>query len=263
MLSRPDSAFVARVAGAEFSGREFDHEPGFYVRGVEGLLLGGSTSYEKVASGVGDGDGEYDSPNVRTDPRIITLSGFVYGRSMWELGQLLIQLSGLLARRGDSDWFEWEEFGQQFRAEVRRGADSPARRRGSTGLADYTIRFRAPSQRVYGKTYPAAGPGSSIVLRNRGNFTTLPVLEVTGTMPSGYTLAAGPGRYVVTQALAAGQTHRIDMRNRVLFRNGSAQSRAVSRADALGIPPASRRTFSIEPVSGAGQLTSASFDTFI
>lgn len=263
MFTKPDSAFIARVAGVEFVGRTFNYQPGYYVTGVEGLLMGGSVGYEQIASGTGDGHGELDMPNVRTDPRIITLTGFAYGRSMWELGQLLMRLSGILARRSDKGDFVWEEFGQTFRTEVRRGQDTPARRRGTTGFADFTIRFRAPSQRFFGPAGAPVGPAASITLTNRGNYSMFPIVEVTGSMPAGYTLIAGPGRYIVTQALASGQTHRIDMIDRVLYLDGTAQTGGVSRADALGVPPSTSRAFSIEPVSGSGQIKATPVDTYI
>ncbi|MDJ1113241.1 hypothetical protein [Microbacterium dauci] len=263
MLVPPDSSFVADVAGLTFVGRDFDHQPGYYVTGVEGLILGGSTSYEQLASGGRYSDGELDLPNDRTGPRIITLTGFAYGRTMWELGRLLIALSGALAERNDVGPFDWLEFGERFSTLVRRGTNAPARRRGSTGFADFTIRFRAPSQRVYGASRGLIGPASAITLENRGNFHTLPIITITGNMPGGYQLTAAGFEYVVEQALAPGQTHTVDMRDRILLRNGVAQPGAVSKAERIAIPAGHLRTITLDPVSGSGQISAVEFDTYI
>lgn len=263
MLIPTDSAFFARVAGLDFTGRAFDHEPGYYVTATEGLLLGGTTSYESIPSGTGRGDGEADVENVRTSPRIVTLTGFAYARTMWDLGQRIHRLAAALAEPDEAGWFKWREFGEQYRAWVRRGKDSPARRLGSTGRAEFTIRFRAPSQRIIGQKHPRVGPAQSIVLKNRGSYHALPVLRVTGDLPAGYRLTDGRGEYVVTQSLAPGQTHKVDMRDRILFRGGAAQPGAVSRPGLLAVPKFGKTTITLIPNAGSGQVSGENTDNYI
>lgn len=254
--------FNAYCEGVTFTGRRFDWTPGVYVTGVEGILGGASTSYESIASGAGDGDGEFDTPNVRTGPRVITISGFVYQRTMIELGHEMRRLDGLLVARSDLATFGWEEFGDDFWTRVRRGSGGSVRRRGATKFADYTIRFRAPTQPYFGEKR-TAGPGTSLQLLNRGTYPARPVFTVTGAMPSGYKLAAGGVEYIVTQAIAGGQTHRIDMRTLMLQLNGVAQVGAVSAPRRIEVPPMSPLTMSLVPVAGAGQVSADWADSFM
>jgi hypothetical protein len=251
--------FEARVDGVTFSGRRFDWTPGVYVKGVEGLLGGGPTEHESIASGVGDGLGEFDVANVRTGPRIIVLAGFVYERTMFGLGHKLRQLDGVLGR--GPGVFSWTEYGETFWTRVRRGASSPPRRRGATGFADFTIRFRAPSQAYFGEGH-AAGPGTSLQLINRGNDDALPVVTVTGSMPTGYRLIGGGATYAVVQALAAGQTHRVDMTDRILLRDGVAQPGGASSPKQIAVPAFGTTTLQLIPNSGTGQASAAWSDTF-
>lgn len=263
MLVPSDTSFLATLGELEFTGRRFDHEPGYYVQATEGLLLGGITSYESISSGTGRGDGEADVENVRTAARIIALTGFVYARTMWDLGQMIHRLAAALAEPEESDWFAWQEFGDQYRTRVRRGRDSPPVRRGATGRADFTVRFRAPSQRIYGTEHPVVGPARSVVLQNRGSYHALPILTVTGDMPTGYRLTDGASEYIVTQPLAPGDTDVIDMRNRLLVRNGQSQPGAVSRPGRLVVPKFSRATITLVPRSGNGQLWGVNADNYI
>lgn len=250
--------FNAYCEGLAFTGRRFDHTPGVYVTDVEGLLGGGSTSYESIPSGAGDGIGEHDVPNVRTGPRIITLTGFVFERTMRELGDQMRRLDGLVR---DSATFSWEEFGATFSTRVRRGAGGRNRKRGGTGFADYTIRFRAPSQLYYGELH-SAGPGTSIVLPNRGNEAARGIFTMTGTAPS-YKLTSGGVEYVVGRSLA-GRTHKVDMRDLILLENGVAVPGAVTSARRILIPPfTANATVTAVPTSGTIQLTGISADTYV
>lgn len=250
--------FRAYCEGVTFAGRRFDHTPGAYVTGVDGLAGGGTTSYESIPSGVGDGLGEHDTPNVRTGPRVITLTGFLYERSMRDLGYSIRRLDGLVR---DSAVFSWEEYGETFSTGVRRGSGGSVRRRGSTRFADFTIRFRAPSQLYYGELH-TAGPGASIVLPNRGNEPARPILTMTGTATS-YKLTSGGVEYVVGRSLA-GRTHTVDMRDLILLEDGVAVPGAVTSARRILIPKFSPgATVAAVPTGGTIQLSGKSADTFV
>lgn len=229
-----DRLFEAQLSSRVFTGRTFRWQPGFYVTRVEGLLGGGSVSYESVA--LADGDGEFDLPNRRDEPRVITFSGFAYADSMWELGRLIRQLDGLLAARDASDELSWTEFGEWFSTTVRRGRGCSVTRRGATGFADFTMRFRAPSQRIYG---PATrfGPGTSLALSHRGTYPAPAVFTVPGPHP-GFTLT-GPGgrRFVVSQPAGAGHEHTVDMRTGAVALDGARQYGVSPRADVWMVPP--------------------------
>ena len=229
-----DTAFRARVAGVEFTGRRFRHEPGLYVSDVDGLLSGGDVRSTSIA--LADGDGEYDLPNQRTEPRIITLTGFAYASSMRELGEMIRRLNGLLAGKDARAAFTWEEFGETWHTYARRGAGSRVSRRGATGFADFTARFRAPSQRYYGDVQ-RLGPAASFELVHRGNYDAQPTFEVAGPH-SGFTITGPGGRaFTVTQAASAGQVHRVSMRTGQVRRNGALQTGVVSAGYVFSVPP--------------------------
>lgn len=260
---RPDTSFNAHVGDSEieFTGRRFDYTPGYYVKTVEGLILGGSTRYSSASSGAGDGEGEFDAPNLRVGPRIIVLTGFVYATSMRKLGHMLYQrLGGLLAERDDVDWFHWEEFGEGYRTEVRGGTNSPPKRRGSTGIADYTIRFRAPSQRAFGAEHPPVS-GTVITIPNEGSYHACPTLTITGSMP-GYRLVGDDGTvHVVTESISPGDTHVIDMTDGILVRNGVAEPSGIPRP--ITVPAHGHRTITLVPDSGSGLISCTPVDNYI
>lgn len=262
MLIDYGAHFEARCAGMTFTGRRFDHTPGIYVREVDGLMGGGSTKYDSLPSGIGIGDGESDAANRREDPRIISMTGFIYERTMLELGHTLRRLDALLAGRVGLTDFDWDEFGETFSTRVRRGQTQQPRRRGATRFADYTMRFRAPSQPYFGEPR-TAGPATTIHLKNKGTFEAVPVFTVTGNMPSGYKLVSAGVEYVVAQALAPGQTHRIDMRTLIVQRNGVAQPGGSSSPRFIGVPEHSVATVTLVPVAGTGQVSAAWSDSYI
>lgn len=258
---RPGVLFNAFLDGVTFHGTEPSFDPGVYVTEVDGLLDGGDVNHESLSSGAGDGDGEFDTPNRRTEGRVIVFSGYILGSSMWDLGKRITQLRGLLA--GDElKPLSWVEFGEEYHAWVRRGSGWRVARRGDTMYADFTVRFRAPSQRILGaeKTVP---PGTSILLVNRGNFPACPTFTVTGVMPSGYSLVGGGKSYVVSQGLASGQTHSVDMYDAILLRNGVAQPGGASSPRPLLVPPSGALTVNLVPVSGAGTVSAVFRPTFV
>lgn len=227
------AGFRAFVGGAEFTGRRFDRRPGFYVREVEGLLGGANVSPSSVPSLYGDG--ELDLPNRRDTARTIRLTGFVYAESMTDLGYALRQLDGILAASRDAEPFAWTEFGQSFHTMVRRGVSAPPQRRGKTGFADYTIRFRAPKQVYYGEAHEFTA-GQNVI--QHGTYPSRPLLQVTGAKADGYTIT-GPGgrRVVVVRPLVAGTPHLIDMRRGGLYENGVRQTSAISVYEPWAIDP--------------------------
>lgn len=259
---RPGVAFEAWCQGVHFHGTAPDDAPGIYVTTVDGLLDGGDTTHDSITSGSGDGDGEFDTPNLRTDPRIITFTGYIQEWSMFTLEQQMMRLRGLLAARGSSGVLTWNEFGSSYETGVRRGAGCRVVRRGDTLYADFTVRFRAPSQRILGAEL-AVPAGVSIQVRNEGNYPACPVLTVTGNMPSGYTLTGAGKAYVVTQSLAPGQVHMVDMYDGILFRDGVAQPGGASYPRPILIPPNTVTTVTLTPVLGSGMVAATVRDTYI
>lgn len=257
-MSQPDATFSARIAPMLF-GREGDSPYGFHVDEVDGLSVG---EVQEVGVAQSNGTGQLDLDNIIRDPRLVTISGVAKAKSMWELGKMEDLARGTLALPSSSGDLIWNEYGRTRTCHVRRYRGWRFERIGSTGAAEYTARFRAPSQLVFGDTTDL-GPGTSLRAVNRGQFSAYPVIVITGTMPDGYRITAGGRSYIVTQALAAGQTHTIDMYDGVLLRNGAAQVRAVLAAPILTVPPNGHRTFVLDPVSGSGQMRITVRDTYI
>lgn len=129
-------------------------------------------------------------------------------------------------------------------------------------IASYEVRVEAPGAFLFGETN-TFGPGTSVPVHHYGNAPAVPIIEVTGTMPSGY-MVTGPGgaQFIVSQALASGQTHRLDFDNGWLYRNNVLQQGGVSRAETFVIKPGVPATVTLSPVSGSGQMTVKVPDTF-
>lgn len=129
-------------------------------------------------------------------------------------------------------------------------------------IASYEVRVEAPGAFLYGDRN-TFGPGTSVPVHHYGNAAAVPVIEVTGTMPSGYTVTGPSGaQFIVSQALTSGQTHRLDFDNGWLYRNNVLQQGGVSRAETFVIKPGSPATLTLSPVSGSGQMTVKVPDTF-
>lgn len=256
-MSSVDALFSASVGRVTF-GREHGSLHGLHVDEVDGLSVG---EVQEVGVAQYDGTGQHDIPNVMRDPRIITINGTVHARSMWELGHFEDLLRDCLIGKTETAPFVWREYGRTRWCQVRRYRGWAFTRIDGTGLATFTARFRAPSQLIFGDetTY---GPATSVEVVNRGTFAAYPVIEVTGSMPSGYSITSNGRSYVVAQGLSAGQTHTVDMRNGVLLRNGVAQVGAVTAPRKL-LSPTGRRTFTLDPVSGSGLMTLTHRDTYV
>lgn len=248
----------ARVEGVDFTGEKFRNVRGCYITEATGLLGGVDPTLPSVSL-VG-GDGLADLPNTRSDPRVITLTGFLYSPDLRELGSMIRRVDGILADPESRGPFMWSEFGEWFYATVRRGRGSRTIRRGSTGRADFTLVLRAASQRYYGLDPVPFGPASSVVAFHRGNYPAQPMIQIPGPH-TGFTIT-GPGglEYTTTQDAGAGQVHEVNMRTGQLFLDGAAQTQAVTSADVWTIPAGARVPMSI---TGAPSMTVRVPDTYI
>lgn len=208
-----------------------------------------------------NGHGAFDQPNWLA-PRDITIKGFAQARTVRELEAMRDQLTGCLADAAGKIVVEYR--GRTTWATVRRGLSRPTFKSvGGTRYGTFEISLWARNPRKFGEVQ-VAGPGTSVTAFHYGNFSASPELLVTGVMPSGYRVNGPDGRqFVVSQALAAGQTHRIDMSTGWLYRNGVLQTGAVSSARIWTVPSGVRVTHTLVPVSGSGQLTVRTPDTYI
>ena len=206
--------------------------------------------------------GEFDAPTYQ-GPRVVSVDGWALATSERQLAHLRSVVTGLGA---DGQLVRWmvDHQGQSLWADARRGDKSTFEDDGIRyGLlrASFFIQSVCPDPRKYGDVKSFPGPTATVF--HYGNFPALPVIEVTGSLPSGYTVASQGHAFVVSQALAAGQTHRLDMRRGWLYRNGLLQMGAVAVADTFTVPPGVSVPVVFTPVSGSGQMTVTVTDTFI
>lgn len=244
--------FRLHLDGLEFDGG--DGKPRYTVATVSGLE---SVGIRRDSTDRPNAHGSFPAPGF-FDARRISWSGLVLTTSAGEQDHAIRDLSGLLG--GGTERLTAQGSSRVW-SDVRRvSVESRILRPEET--ASYSIVVEAPDPLLYGET-ATFGPAASASVYHYGNTDAAPDVTITGTMPSGYRVN-GPGgaQYIVTQALAAGQTHRIDFNTGWLYRNGVMQQGAVSRAQTFTIPPGAPSTMSLTPVSGSGLMTVKLTDTF-
>lgn len=254
----PDSLLNVRIGGIEFEG-----DP----RSDHGYVIepGGLSGWDESTPGRQSGGerpnahGAFNVPLFRT-ARTITVTGHILARSGFEFEHMKERLTGLGAD-GTRPRLQVEKLLGTMWTDVRvmsaRTVDMDAR----TG--SFIVQMVANDPRRF-RELNEFGPGTSLSVFHRGNTVGIPVIRVTGTMPSGYTINGPNGRsYVVTQALTSGQEHEIRMRTGWLYRNGAVQRTAVSRMETWGIPAGQPVAMSLTPASGSGQMTVSQYDTFM
>ena len=201
--------------------------------------------------------GEFDLPVTR-GPRTVTLKGQAVARNAFELGRLRSAWTGIGA---DGDRFPITvDHQDETLSATARTIDARFKDTGNRGRrcrAEVSLELLCADPRKYGTITEVSG--NTVTVANRGNFPASPVVTVAGPR-SGYTITGPEGReYQVTQALAAGQTHRIDFRTGLLYRNGSPQLGAIGRAELWAIPPGRQISMAIS----SGSMTVSVADTFI
>lgn len=244
--------FLLSLEGLEFDGG--DGDPTYTVATVSGLE---SVGIRREDTARPNAHGSFPAPGF-FDVRRISWSGLVLTKSVADQEHAIRALSGLLGGRTarltiHGDTTVW--------ADVRRvSVEARVLRTGET--ASYSIVVEAPDPFLYGST-ATFGPATSVLVYQYGTADAAPDVTITGAMPSGYRVN-GPGgaQYIVSQALASGQTHRIDFNTGWLYRNGVLQQGAVSRAQVFLIPRGPASTVSLTPVSGSGFMTVKLTDTF-
>lgn len=221
--------------GLLLSGRPFDYRPGAYLTGQRGLDFGSEVSFENLSAG--RGPGVADLPGVRDTPRGIELTGFLYHPSLLELGERRERLLGIYSDETILGPLSWRDFGLMRRAMVRRDS-ATAPRRGSTGFVDFTLKLRAPDQRIYGPEEPWTAWASSVEVVHRGQYPAPCKVQLRGTSATGYTLTGPNGRRViVTKPISGSTVHEYDSDSGLVLADGAVLEDGITRADSIELPP--------------------------
>lgn len=177
------------------------------------------------------------------DGRTVTLSGFCRADTVGKLDYYRALLSGLAAN-GNLTKLAVQDDTQTLFGYARIDAGMQWTLRRASLLAKWQTQFWLPNPRKYGSrnvfTDAKTGNGTSagVTLFHRGTFPASPRCTVTGTMPAGYTLNGPSGRhFVVTRALAAAETHVVDMEDGTLEVNGSLVYGGTADVDLWTVRP--------------------------
>ncbi len=252
----------ALLNGVQFFGWPIAFDRFMYLIGPGGI----EGWFEGVGGRRNGGDrpaahGSFDVPVFRSE-RTPSITGTILASSREELEHGKNRLTGLLADGEVGRLTVHGDYGSSW-ADVRQMGVKLGSVDGFE--ADFQIQFVASDPRRYGETQTFTG--TSVQPYHYGNATAIPVIEVTGSLPTGYRVNGPDGRqYRVGQALSSGQTHRIDMSTGWLYRNNVLQTAAgvVTRYQTWGIPPGSTGVaMSLTPNSGSGSMTVKVLDTFL
>ena len=234
-----------RIGGLLFEGDEGDCDFTIFKDGLRGWFDG--VSVRRDSAPRPSAHGEFPARGYRGG-RLITMEGRVHSSSPEKQEHLFSRLTGLLGD-GQTGRLVVDNAGSSKWADVQLD-DAPEITQEMYGqFARYRLQLWAVDPLRYGETREF---GSGVAAHHYGNAPSFPTLEVTGVYPSGYTVAAGGKSYVVSQALAGGQTHRIEMRTGALYRNGVRQIGGVSSASLWSVQPGQGLVHSL---SGSGSLT--------
>lgn len=207
--------------------------------------------------------GSFDAPGFLSG-RIVSITGTILGSSESMLDALVEELGGLLADGGESVLTVQDGSGDVTYARVRLGAETTIERFGDgSHTAAYQVQFRAADPRRYGEARTFTG--ASVVPYQRGNFPATPEVTVSGTFPGGYRIGYGGAEFIVSAALASGQSHVIDMRTGWVRRNGVVLPGAATRAELFTVKKG-RQTLamSVSPrTTGSGSLSVEVHDTYV
>lgn len=232
-----------RLGGLTFDGAEKDVEFSVFRDGLRGWFESVSVRRESIPRP--SAHGEFPARGYRGG-RMITLTGRIFSNSPADQEHKFDRLNGLLGD-GQTGRLVVDNAGSSRWADVQLDGEPEITQRMYGEFADYRLQLWAIDPLKYGETR-TFGPGAAY---HYGNAPSFPTFTVTGTYPSGYTISAGGESFVVSQALVAGQTHRIEMKTGALFRNNVRQISGVSSASRWAVDPGKALSHSL---SGSGSL---------
>lgn len=238
-----------------------------------GYPLTGNTR-DGVWKRLGDLEGWWDSPepkrvnaprtrgdgNFRTkidyEPRLITFNGRVISKNH----DYLHQAAGIITAlpfRGEKKLLvqghgptQWATVDPRGKVKVDFETDT---------YLNFQIPLEALDPFKYGDPYTVAGSSNTpAALFHRGTVEAWPVVTVTGTSSSGYTLTLNGKSVTVTRALTSGSPHTIDFRTGILRVGGVVSGGALATTNFSPVNPGLPQNMTIT----VGLFTAKYFDTY-
>lgn len=245
-----------RWSGLEFVGDAGDATYSIDPDGLSGVLDGVDTRFERVERP--NADGEFPPP-AYLSAQLGSIEGLIEAKSPYDYEHAIRRLVAIPARALTR--MTVRSAGGMFWRDVYRYGKPDVKPMIYGRLARYMIQWFSPDPWWYGETHAFTGPTAQVF--HYGNDRATPVIEVTGSLPSGYQVASQGKQWNVTQPLSSGQTHRLDVASGWLYRNGVLQVGAVASAEKFTIPPGKVTPVAFTPVSGSGVMTVKVADTYV
>lgn len=151
--------------------------------------------------------GEHDVPTY-LPARVVTIDGWILASRASDLAESIDQLTGLGAA-GDRLKFVVEHLAQTRHALGRRIIAEASDTGSQRHRGEFQIQMVFADPRRFGPIDGEPVTGTTVVAVARGNFPTLPVIEIPNA-PSSWSVSSPAGTFTVTGAPAGG-THRLDM----------------------------------------------------
>ena len=239
-----------------------DGQDGFFIRGggLEGLQDG--VDVRRDSTDRPNADGQFSAVNYLS-ARLVAIGGDCVASSAEKLDHYASRLKSLQSNRGEFR-VVFDMPGKTLWGDAHL-SDRPTFKPQIWGvLAEWDLELQFDDPRLFGETRTfTTGSGLNMPVYHYGNFPASPVLTVSGTMPSGYTLTGGGKSYTVTRPVTAGNPHTIDLATGFLEIGGVVQSGGVTVADVWSVHAGASMTHRVQPVSGTGNLTVTITDTYV
>ena len=180
-------------------------------------------------------DGAFWSPLFRGG-RSIGWHGLIHTAHPREQRTALEQLAGMCSGRGPYVMsVQHEATVTTAQVQLVKSPETSILRYGR--LARYQVEVFAPDPFRYGQTHVLPAVDGAVRPFHNGTTDAVPEITVTGSRPSGYTLAYRGKQFIVAAPLASGSSHVIDMATGwVHTGSGAVLARAVSRAELFTVP---------------------------
>jgi len=229
----------------------------FWGLTAEGFLIG-PDGFEGWSSGVGMRVNKVEKPvsvgdfpkRPRAGSRIISLSGTCLAESVGQLENFGDLFRGI-GSDGELVPVTVDVNGRALSAEGYLEGVPECTQRGGHPEASVDLSLWFPNPVKYGDERTDVSPsGVDFPVYHMGNTGAVPRFSISGDMPGGYALNAGPYQYRVTIPLVPGSAHYIDMRTGRLVISGVVQTSGVTRADIWKIPKYVPLNHNLMPISG-------------